>query len=73
MDWKALAALGVLVIALAVWLAISIVTSVNRYARRFTEEPEDKRRGFEVKLTEEEITPAGTTPAVQREKDDHHG
>jgi hypothetical protein len=49
MDWKVLAALGVMVVALAAWLAISIVTSVNRYARRFTEEPEDKRRGFEVK------------------------
>ena len=70
MDWKTLAALGVMVLALAVWLAISIVTSVNRYARRFTEEPEDKRRGFEVKLTENTI---GTTPDVQREKDDHHG
>ena len=70
MDWKTLAALGVMVLALAVWLAISIVTSVNRYARRFTEEPEDKRRGFEVKLTENTI---GDSPAVQREKDDHHG
>jgi hypothetical protein len=70
MDWKTLAALGVMVLALAVWLAISIVTSVNRYARRFTEEPQDKRRGFEVKLTENTI---GKSPAVQREKDDHHG
>ena len=70
MDWKTLAALGVMVLALAVWLAISIVTSVNRYARRFTEEPIDKRRGFEVKLTENTI---GKSPAVQREKDDHHG
>ena len=70
MDWKTLAALAVMVLALAVWLAISIVTSVNRYARRFTEEPEDKRRGFEVKLTENTI---GDSPAVQREKDDHHG
>ena len=70
MDWKTLAALGVLVVCLLVWLAIAIVTSVNRYARRFTEVPEDKRRGFEVKLTENTI---GTTPDVQREKDDHHG
>jgi hypothetical protein len=70
MDWKTLAALGVLVVCLLVWLAIAIVTSVNRYARRFTEEPQDKRRGFEVKLTENTI---GTTPAVLREKDDHHG
>ena len=70
MDWKTLAALAVMVLALAVWLAISIVTSVNRYARRFTEEPQDKRRGFEVKLTENTI---GKSPAVQREKDDHHG
>ena len=70
MDWKTLAALGVMVLALAAWLAISIVTSVNRYARRFTEEPEDKRRGFEVKLTE---NTTGKTPDVQREKDDHHG
>jgi hypothetical protein len=46
------------------------VTSVNRYARRFTEEPADKRRGFEVKLTENTI---GKSPDVQREKDDHHG
>ena len=72
MDWKTLAALGVMVVALAVWLAISIVTSVNRYARKFTEDPEEKRRGFEVKLTEDNL-PAGTTPDVQREKDDHHG
>ena len=70
MDWKTLAALGVLVVCLLVWLAIAMVTSVNRYARRFTEEPQDKRRGFEVKLTENTI---GTTPDVQREKDDHHG
>jgi len=70
MDWKTLAALAVMVLALAVWLAISIVTSVNRYARRFTEEPIDKRRGFEVKLTENTI---GKSPDVQREKDDHHG
>ena len=70
MDWKTLAALGVLVVCLLVWLAIAIVTSVNRYARRFTEEPEDKRRGFEVKTTENTI---GKPPAVQREKDDHHG
>ena len=70
MDWKTLAALGVMVLALAVWLAISIVTSVNRYARRFTEEPPDKRRGFEVKLTDNTV---GKSPAVQREKDDHHG
>ena len=70
MDWKTLAALGVMAVALAVWLAISIVTSVNRYARKFTEDPEEKRRGFEVKLTENTI---GKTPDVQREKDDHHG
>ena len=70
MDWKTLAALGVLVVCLLVWLAIAIVTSVNRYARRFTEEPIDKRRGFEVKLTENTI---GKSPDVQREKDDHHG
>jgi hypothetical protein len=70
MDWKTLAALGVLVVCLLVWLAIAILTGVNRYARRFTEEPQDKRRGFDVKLTENTI---GTTPPVQREKDDHHG
>ena len=70
MDWKTLAALGVLVVCLLAWLGIALVTSVNRYARRFTEVPEDKRRGFEVKLTENTI---GTTPDVQREKDDHHG
>jgi hypothetical protein len=69
MEWKVLAALAFLGLALLGGLVICIVTSVNSYAKRIAEEPKDKRRGFEVKQT---IT-TGEAPAVQREKDDHHG
>jgi len=68
MDWKVMAALGLLAVALLAGLAIAIVSSVNSYAKRFAEGGKDKRRGFEVKSTT-----AGTQPVVQREKDDHHG
>ena len=68
MDWKVVAALAFLGLALLGGLVICIVTSVNSYAKRIAEAPKDKRRGFEVKT----IT-TGETPAVQREKDDHHG
>jgi len=68
MDWKVLAALGLLGVALIAGLAIAIVASVSSYAKRFAEGRKDTRRGFEVKS----IT-TGTQPAVQREKDDHHG
>ena len=68
MDWKVVAALGLLGVALLAGLVIAIVSSVNSYAKRFAEGRKDERRGFEVKS----ITP-GTEPAVQREKDDHHG
>jgi hypothetical protein len=68
MDWKVIAALSVLGVALLAGLAIAIVSSVNSYAKRFAEGKEDTRRGFEVKSTT-----TGTEPAVQREKDDHHG
>jgi hypothetical protein len=66
MDWKVTAALAVLGLALLGGLVICIVTSVNAYAKRFAEQEEDRRRGFEVK----QIT--GETP-VLAEKDDHHG
>ena len=66
MDWKVLAALGFLGLALLAGLAICIVTSVNAYAKRLTLKPQDKRRGFEVKP----IT--GETP-VLRERDNDHG
>ena len=52
MEWKVIAALGVLALALVAGLAISIVTSVNKYAKRFVREPEDRRRGFDVKTFE---------------------
>ena len=68
MDWKVIAALAVLGVALLAGLAIAIVSSVNSYAKRFAEGKEDTRRGFEVKSTT-----TGTESAVQREKDDHHG
>jgi hypothetical protein len=51
MDWKVTAALSVLGLALLGGLVICIVTSVNAYAKRFAEQEEDKRRGFEVKMT----------------------
>jgi hypothetical protein len=69
MEWKVIAALGMLGLAIVAGLVIAVVTSVNKYARQFSEEPEDKRRGFEVKQTDT----ADTQSAVQREKDDHHG
>jgi hypothetical protein len=68
MDWKVTAALGVLGVALLVGLAVCIVTSVGIFARRLAQDPDEQRRGFEVKSTT-----AGTEPGVQREKDDHHG
>ena len=69
MEWTVIAALGMLGLAIVAGLVIAVVTSVNKYARRFSEEPKDVRRGFEVKQT----TTAGDSPDVQREKDDHHG
>lgn len=53
MEWKVIAALAMLGLALVAGLVICIVTSVNAYAKRFAEKPEDKRRGFEVKVTTE--------------------
>ena len=69
MEWTVIAALGMLGLAIVAGLVIAVVTSVNKYARQFSEPQEDKRRGFEVKQT----TAADTQSAVQREKDDHHG
>ena len=68
MSWMALAALAFLVLALAVGFVIVIVTSVNVYAKRASEEPKDTRRGFEVKQPAD-----GERPPALREKDDHHG
>ena len=68
MEWTVIAALGMLGLAIVAGLVIAVVTSVNKYARRFSEEPKDTRRGFEVKTTT-----TGDSPDVQREKDDHHG
>ncbi len=68
MEWTVIAALGLLGLAVAAGLVIAVVTSVNKYARQFSEEPKDTRRGFEVKTNT-----ADSVPAVQREKDDHHG
>ena len=71
MDWKVLAALGFLGVALIAGFVICIVTSVNAYAKRLAEKPADKRRGFEVKQT---TSGDGVTPTpVLPEKDDHHG
>lgn len=67
MSWMAVAALAFLVLALAAGFVIVIVTSVNVYAKRATQERQDPRRGFEVKQ------PAGGESPVLREKDDHHG
>ena len=69
MDWKVLMALSVLGLALIAGLVICIVTSVNSYAKRIAREPEDKRRGFEVKL---KTAGDEQSPALP-EKDDHHG
>ena len=71
MDWKVTAALAVLGIALVIGLAVCLVTSVGVFARRLAKEPEDKRRGFEVKQTT--TTADDTQSPAQREKDDHHG
>ena len=68
MDWKVLAALSVLGLALIAGLVICIVTSVNSYAKRIADEPKDKRRGFEVK-----VKTAGEDSQALPEKDDHHG
>ena len=70
MEWKVIAALGLLGVAIVAGLVIVVVTSVSKYAKQLTEEPKDTRRGFEVKQT---TTTADTRSAVQREKDDHHG
>ena len=67
MSWMAIAALAFLGLALVVGFVIVVVTSVNVYARRATEERRDVRRGFEVKQ------PAGGESPALREKDDHHG
>ena len=71
MEWTVIAALGMLGLAIAAGLVIAVVTSVSKYAKQFSEEPKDTRRGFEVKPTT--TTTAGSVPDVQREKDDHHG
>ncbi len=49
MSWMALAALAMLGLALMAGLVIVILTSVNSYARKLTDEPKDLRRGFDVK------------------------
>ena len=67
MDWKVIAALGVLGLALIGGFVIVIVTSVNRYAKQLAEEKKDPRRGFEVKTTSSEQSPELS------KKDDHHG
>jgi len=68
MDWKVIAALATLGLAILGALVISIVTSVNRYAKGLTEEKPDPRRGFEVK------TISTDRPSDELlEKDDHHG
>ncbi len=69
MEWTVIAALGMLGLAIVAGLVIAVVTSVNKYARQFSEEPKDERRGFEVKPT----NTADAQSAVQRERDDHHG
>ena len=71
MEWTVIAALGMLGLAIVAGLVIAVVTSVNKYARQFSEEPKDPRRGFEVKPTT--TNTADTQSVVQREKDDHHG
>jgi hypothetical protein len=70
MEWKVIAALGMLGVAIVAGLVIAVVASVSKYAKQLTEEPKDPRRGFEVKQT---TTTADTQSAVQRERDDHHG
>jgi hypothetical protein len=65
MEWTVIAALGMLGLAIAAGLVIAVVTSVNKYARQFSEEPEDKRRGFEV-------TPRGAETDDGERPDQHH-
>jgi hypothetical protein len=72
MDWKVLAALGFLGLALIAGFVICIATSVNAYAKRLTLKPEDKRRGFEVEVKQTTAGDVTATPALT-EKDDHHG
>ena len=69
MEWKVIAALGMLGLAIVAGLVIAVVTSVNKYARQFSEEPKDTRRGFEVKTTADDTQ----SPALPEKKDDHHG
>ena len=71
MDWKVTMALGLLGVALVIGFAICLVTSVGIYARRLAQNPDERRRGFEITTTTK--TTADVKPAVQREKDDHHG
>ena len=73
MDWKVTMALGVLGVALVIGFAICLVTSVGIYARRLAEDPDERRRGFEVTTTTTTTTTADVQSAVQRERDDHHG
>jgi type III secretory pathway component EscT len=70
-DWKIMGALGLLAVAILIGFVICIVASVSLYAKKFAEQPEDKRRGFEVKPTTTDT--ADNRSAVQRERDDHHG
>jgi len=78
MDWKVLAALSMLGLALIAGFVICIATSVNLYAKKLVEDPEkrnQRRRGFEVKpIAGAEASTAPPTPApALKEKDDHHG
>ena len=68
MDWKVIAALAVLGLAIIGGLVISILTSVNRYAKQLTVEKTDPRRGFDVKTNA-----GGESPVLPEKKDDHHG
>jgi hypothetical protein len=70
MDWKVIAALGLLAVALIAGLLIAVVSSVNSYAKRFAEGRKDTRRGFEVKTTNA-VDPM--SPVLTDKKDDHHG
>jgi hypothetical protein len=67
-DWKVIAALAVLGLAILGALVISILTSVNRYAKQLTDQKPDPRRGFEVKSNA-----GGESPVLPEKKDDHHG
>ncbi len=70
MDWKVTMALGVLGVALVIGFAICLVTSVGIYARRLAQNPDERRRGFEITTT---TTTPDLQSGVQRERDDHHG